>query len=135
MKDKIQNKPKEGNEDENYFHRRQMNDRGGGQDGPDDLGDPLKCETDLKISKTECSSRPFDLMLIKIDEECQKSEIQCSICYLEFTAKEDLKSHKIEAHWSYGADYPRGFQQKVKTKNEQNVEKYPCLEYEYQISR
>ena len=79
----------------------------------DDLADPLSCETDLKTSKSES----FDqlMMLIKIDKGCHKSTVQCSICYLEFSAKEDLKSHAIEAHLNYGADHPTGFQQKVET--------------------
>ena len=73
---------------------------------PDELRDPLSCEADLKTAKSES----FEHLLIKNDEGCgQKSKLQCSICYLKVTSEEDLKS----THRSYGADHPRGFQQKV----------------------
>ena len=77
----------------------------------DDLADPLSCETDLKTSKSESFDQQ---LLIKIDKGCHKSTIQCSICYLEFSAKENLKSHAIEAHQ---------FQQKVETNKLSNFSK------------
>ena len=88
--------------------------QGGGQNRPDDLRDPLSCETDMKITKSENSLHPFDLLLIKLEEGSQKNRIQCSICYLEFIAKENLKSHMTEEHSSYGADHLRDFPEKVK---------------------
>ena len=104
MEDKILHNLKKENEVGNYF-----------------LADPLGFETDLKKSK----SASFDQLLIKIDEGCQNSTIQCSICHLEFSAKEDLKSHAIEAHWSYDADHPRNFQQKVETNKSSKCKKIP----------
>ena len=115
MKAEIKDKGK--NEDGNYFHREHMNVSGDGQDGPDDQGDPLRCETDLKIAKSESSEHPFEFPLIKIDQGFQRGKIQCNVCYLEFTAEEDLKNHTIEAHGSSGADPPTGVQQMVETNN------------------
>ena len=92
MKDKIEDNLKEESEDGLYFDT-----LGGGQDCPDDLGDPLSCETDMKMTKSERSSR----LVIKVEEGCQKSRTQCSICGLEFIAKGDLKSHMTEEHVSF----------------------------------
>ena len=124
MNDKIENNLKEEHEDGEYLHM-----LGGGQNRSDDLRDPLSCETDMKITKSENSLHPFDLLLIKLEEGSQKNRIQCSICYLEFIAKESLKSHMTEEHSSYGADHLRDFPEKVKTNpNYQNVEKYSLPE-------
>ena len=92
---------------------------GGGQDRPDDLRDPLSSETDMKMAKSDNSLHPFDLLLIKLEEGCHKNRIQCSICGLEFIAKEDLKSHMTEEHSSYGTDHLRDFPEKVKTNHYQ----------------
>ena len=89
MKDKTENNLKEENEDVMYFDT--LGDR------PYDLGDPLSCETDMKMTKSERSSR----LVIKVEEGCQKSRTQCSICGLEFIAKGDLKSHMTEEHVSF----------------------------------
>ena len=104
MEDKIQHNLKKENDVGDYF-----------------LADPLSFETDLKKSKSDS----FDQLLIKPDEGCQNSTIQCSICYLEFSAKEDLKSHAIEAHWSYDTDHPRDYQQKVETNKLSKCKKLP----------
>ena len=111
MKDKIEDNLKEESEDGLYFDT-----LGGGQDRPDDLGDPLSCETDLKMTKSESSSSPLgNLLLIKIEEGCQKRRTQCSLCCLELIEKEDLKIHMIKEHMSYGADRLRCSPEKVKT--------------------
>ena len=96
MNDKIENSLKEEQEDGEYLHT-----LGGGQSSPEDLRDPLSCETDMKMKKSENSSHPFDLLLIKLEEGCQKNK--------------DQKSHMTEEHSRYGADRLSCFPEQVET--------------------
>ena len=73
MNDKIENNLKDKHEDGEYLYM-----LGGGQDRPDDLRDPLSSETDMKMAKSDNSLHPFDLLLIKLEEGCQKNKDQNS---------------------------------------------------------